>query len=218
MTRLPGSRRQLAPPKAVVDVARFTMGGIDLDPFSTSEVNRLVQAARFLDRTGGSPFTSDWVPGGSGRLFLAVHTGIDLSRRLALTAHHGYRSGHIKEAVLWFGCNEIITHCPWLWDFPVCLPFRRLAPCFWDDELERFTRVQPADWSAIVYLPVASPSERFHDSVARFHAAASPVGRIVFDQWSGEGRWEEPWRLSRKQLPEKEPSTEVTSFWQREDP
>lgn len=191
-------RRSLSPPKAVVDVARATMGGIDLDPYSTEEANRLVQAARYLDRDDDPEIVTGrhWSPAGSKRLFLGVHSNIGITRALLEKALAEYRGGHVTEAILWFNTNEALTHCPWLWDFPICLPFRRLAPCFWDDELEKFIRVQPASWSAIVYMPPASPPGLFARAIARFSAAAGPLGRVVVDQWSGEGIWEAAYRAA----------------------
>lgn len=190
--------RELTPPRAVIEVARAAMGAIDLDPWSTPEANRLVQAAQFLERSDDLAVATGrhWSPGGSRRLFLAVHSGIKLSRALANKVLTEYRGGHVREAILWFGCNEILTHCPWLWDFPICLPFKRLAPCFWDDELEEYFTVPPADWSAIVYLPPPHPSDAFQMGLARFHASTAHLGRIVLDERSGEGGWEEPHRIA----------------------
>jgi hypothetical protein len=183
----------LIPPVAVVEVARCTMGGIDLDPFSSSQGNHVVQAARFLEATDDLEVATgqDWSPSGRRRVLLAVPGGLRRLRALANKLLAEYRAGRITEAVLWSGSNELLVGCPWLWDFPICLPFRRLAPRFWDDELERAEPVLPADWSPIVYLPPASPTEAFRDGVARFHAAAAPIGRIVLDEWSGESRWRE---------------------------
>jgi len=184
-------RRELAPPPAVIEVARCAMGGIDLDPFSTPEINHIVQAARFLDRDPSLEVVTGrhWSPAGEQRLLLAVPSGLSLGRALANKLLQEYRAGHVKQAVLWLGSNEVLAACPWIWDFPICLPFRRLAPCYWDDELDKAIRVTPADWSPIVYLPLASPADQFHRSLARFHAAAAPLGRVVLDQWSGEVRW-----------------------------
>jgi hypothetical protein len=185
--------RQLIPPAAVIEVARSTMGGIDLDPYSDSEINHVVQAGRYLERTDDLEVATGrhWSPAGDKRVLLAVPNGLRRSRALANKLLAEYRAGHIRQAILWSGSNELLTGCPWIWDFPICLPFRRLAPRFWDDELERAERVLPADWSAIVYLPPAEPSAVFRAAVARFHAAAAPIGRIVLDEWSGESRWQE---------------------------
>jgi hypothetical protein len=185
--------RQLIPPAAVIEVARATMGGIDLDPYSDGEINHVVQAARYLERTDDLEVATGrhWSPAGAKRVLLAAPNGLRRSRALANKLLAEYRAGHIHQAILWSGSNELLTSCPWIWDFPVCLPFRRLAPQFWDDELERAERVLPADWSAIAYLPPPEPSATFRSAVARFHAAAAPIGRVVLDEWSGESRWQD---------------------------
>ena len=185
-------RRDLIPPQAAIDVARWTMGGIDLDPYSTSDVNRVVEAGRFHERSTMEIDQLDgwhWQPPDNGRLFLGVPSGLKVGRALASKAIESYRAGGVSQAVLWLGCNETLAACPWVWDFPICIPFRRLAPRWWDDELEKAIRVPPADWSAIIYLPPAAPAEAFSRSLGRFHAAAGPVGRVVLDQWSGENHW-----------------------------
>lgn len=176
------------------------MGGIDLDPYSTAEVNHVVQAARYLER---SPYIDiaavrHWSPAGEKRVFLGIPNGVPMGKALANKLLQDYRAGHVREAILWPGSNEVLTRCPWIWDFPVCIPFSRLAPQFWDDELEETVRVPPADWSPIVYLPIACPSSAFIASLARFHAAASHHGRIVYDQWSGESDWEACYQVSLK--------------------
>jgi hypothetical protein len=185
------ARKELAPPKAVIDIARYTMGGIDLDPYSNAEINHVVQAADYLERDHCMEIVTGrhWTPPLHGRLLLAVPSSKARGRAMANKALLGYRAGVIKQAILWFGANEVLSSCPWIWDFPVCIPFRRLPCTFWDDELEESVRVAPADWSAIVYLPTAAPSDVFHRSVARFHTSAAPIGRIVLDQWSGESNW-----------------------------
>jgi|688.fasta_scaffold305155_2 hypothetical protein len=188
----------LLPPAHVVEVARCTMGAIDLDPYSNAEINHVVQASRYLERDEDMAIATGrhWSPGGSKRALLAVPNGLRRGRALANKLLCEYRAGSINEAIFWSGSNEILASCPWLWDFPICLPFRRLAPRFWDDELEQTARVLPADWSAIVYLPPPSPSGAFREGLARFHAAASPYGRVVLDEWSGESRWQESYQVS----------------------
>lgn len=193
--------RELSPPQAVIEVARCTMGGVDLDPFSTPEVNHIVQAARFLDRDPSIEIAAGrhWSPTGGRRVLLAVPSKVALGRALANKLLQEYRGGHIRQAIFWPGSNELLTACPWIWDFPICLPFRRLAACFWDDELEKTIRVPPSDWTPIVYLPPATPSEDFAPALARFHAAAGVYGRVVFDEWSGENRWQNAYEaLMRK--------------------
>lgn len=176
------------------------MGGIDLDPYSTAEVNHVVQAARYLDRSPHIEIAAGrhWSPAGDKRVFLGIPSGVPLGKAMAKKLLNEYRAGHIREAIFWPGSNEVITRCPWIFDFPVCFPFSRLAPQFWDDELEKTIRVAPANWSPLIYLPVAWPSSACQASLSRFHTAASHHGRVVMDRWSGESHWRDSYRSSMK--------------------
>lgn len=183
---------ELAPPEDVVLAARSVMGAIDLDAFSTPDVNRSVQARQFYDRQADSLdsiLARPWKAPAQGRLLLAPPPTADATRRLLNKALREYRLGHVQEALLWVAHNETLVRCPWVWDFPVCLPFRRMRPCWWDDETERFRAVSPADWGAAVYLPPAVQAGAFATRTARFHVAFAPHGRIVFNQYSGEDDW-----------------------------
>jgi phage gp46-like protein len=199
----------LAPPLEVVEIARCTMGSIDLDPFSCSDVNRIVQAARYADRSvdpviasGRFQTQTSASVAANRRILLAVPSRLPMARALAERLLKLYRSGLVAQAVFWCGNSEILAACPWLWDFPICLPFRRLAPRYWDDEIEQPVRVSPAGWSPVVYLPPSSPAESFQKGLAAFSAAAGLYGRVVLDQWSGDNGW---WPDSYKALTGKQP-------------
>jgi hypothetical protein len=174
----------------VIDVARRTMGAIDLHIGSDSTAIRLSEASIQLDAEEVDLITQ--LPAaGKRRAMLAATGGTRRARLLAgslLRSYQTPRSG-VREAVIWCSGNEILARCPWLWDFPVCIPFRRLAPQFWDEELEEFARVAPSCWSPIVYLPPAWPPDEFTRGLARFHAAAGAFGRVVFDERSGDSPW-----------------------------
>ena len=175
------------------------MGSIDLDPWSTPERNHVIQAAAYLEQGDlESRIKQPWSTEPGKRVLLAIPSGLPLSRALANRTLELWKGNQISQAVLWFGTSEILAACPWLWDYPVCIPFLRLAPCFWDDELEETVRVSPGAWSPIIYLPPISrqPSGDplrdgldLRNGIARFHAATGVFGRIVLDRWNGEHRW-----------------------------
>ena len=194
MSRRP-DRCDLAPPTNIVLASRSVLGSIDLDPYSTKEINTLVQSAKIFDRNDGEDalhkiISQDWIVPGEGRVFVGPPTGLAPSRKLFNKTLREYRKGSVQQAILWVGHNETMIKCPWLWDFPCCMPFKRLRPSWWDDELETFRSISPSDWSAIFYLPPSSPPSQFQTMVARFHTAFSHIGRIVFNELSGEGDWE----------------------------
>lgn len=186
-------RCELAPPPEVITLARAVLGAIDLDPYSTPAINGLVGAARFHDRDSldfNALLAMDWDCPGEGRLFAGPPSGAGVTRRLLNKTLREYRAGRIQQALLWLAHNETLIRAPWLWDFPLCIPFRRLRPCFYDDELEQWRTVSPSDWSALLYLPPASPPVAFATALSRFCVAAAPLGRVVFDSSSGDDTWQ----------------------------
>lgn len=190
-----------APPQDVIQAAKAVMGAIDLDPFSTPHNNRLVSAARVyncehlhLDEI----CRRDWSCEGGQRLFLGTPTGARASRRLLNKALREYQSGRIKQAVLWVAMHESMIRHPWIWDFPVCIPFRRLRASWFDDEVDRWKPVNAATWSFAVYLPPANPNSLFMAQLSRFSVAFSPLGRIVFNEYSGDDDWVDSYRITTK--------------------
>jgi hypothetical protein len=182
----------LAPPQELILYARSVLGSIDLDPYSTPLINRLVVAAHIYDRDKehiDDVIARPWYATGDKRVFVGPPVGAAATRRLINKALREYRAGRINEAILWIGHNEALIRAPWIWDFPVCIPFRRLRPCYYDDDLDRFRPISPSDWSAIVYLPPPTSSVDFHAHLSRFHVAFSAMGRVVFNEYSGEDDW-----------------------------
>ena len=194
----PIRRVDLAPARDFVAAARMTMGGVDLDPYSNRLINQLVLARRFYDRDSESLesiLAKPWqVPDGR-RILVAPPVGAAETRGLIAKTLREYRKGHIEQACLLLSHNETVRTAPWIWDFPVCIPFRRLRPCYWDDELDNFRNISPSGWSLIVYLPPILEASRFHDHVGRFHQGFSHLGRIVFNEYSGEDSWREAYKL-----------------------
>lgn len=177
------------------------MGAIDLDPFSTPHNNQLVSAARIyncelihLDEI----CRREWTCEGEQRMFLSTPTGARDSRRLLNKALREYQMGRIKQAILWVAMHESMIRHPWFWDFPVCVPFRRLRASWYDDELDRWKPINAATWSFVVYLPPATPNTLFMTQLSRFSVAFAGIGRVVFNQFSGEDDWIDSYKLRTK--------------------
>jgi hypothetical protein len=196
----PGSRptwSAWAPPREVILMARAVLGQIDLDPCSLPMINRAVMAKRFYDRSLESfddIIAKDWAAPGDGRVFIAAPGTAAETRRLLNKTLREYQMGRIKEAIIWISQNENLIRCPWLWDYPICIPFRRLKPMFWDEDWGEFLDVSPSAWSAVVYLPPIASAVDFHAHLSRFHVSFSAFGRVMFNQFSGEGDWEEAYK------------------------
>lgn len=188
------TKASLIAPIEVVNMAKAVLGTIDLDPYSTTSGNLMTGAARYFDREVLSIddiIAQDWETSSGKRVFFGVppSSGIVTARRLLHKTLHGYRSGHISQAIMWIGTNEIITRSPWLWDFPICIPFRRLRPCYWDDEVELFRKITPSDWTFVIYMPPCDNPKEFARSLSQFHSCFTTFGRVVMNQYSGEDDW-----------------------------
>lgn len=191
-------KAELVPPEEALMVARSVMGAIDFDPWTTADTNQHVLAARIHDKRGGMAelLVRPWEVPNQGRVFLAATDNAKTSRPLLNKVHREYQMGRLSQAVIWLAHNETLTRAPWLWDFPVCLPFRRLRPRFYDDELEKLVPVAPSDWSVLIYLPPCSPPQLFAAALSRFHVSAATVGRIVLDEGSGRSDWPEGYKAA----------------------
>lgn len=192
-------RPTLIPPQEVITMSRAVLGGIDLDPCSNPTSNRLVMAARYLNRDVLSVddlLADDWHSNGEKRLFLGMPPsfGVAPARRMLHKLLREYRSGVIDQAIAWVGQNEVMTKTPWAWDFPICIPYRRLKPCYWDEEAGLFRKVMPADWNYIVYLPPCSTPNQFSRALSQFHVCFTAFGRVVMNQFSGEDDWTSAYR------------------------
>ena len=88
-------------------------------------------AAKFYDREKldlDTVLAKEWdvqVRKGFSSLQLMERSGLG---RLANKALREYRKGRIDQALLWISHNESLTKLPWMWEYPVCIPFRRLRP------------------------------------------------------------------------------------------
>lgn len=190
-------RLHLGPPPELVQAAKSVMGAIDFDPFSTRDLNRLVTAAHFIDRETHDLDTvvaMDWDLPGEKRALIAPPHGAEWTRRLANKTLREYRKGRVEQAVIWLANNEALTKLPWAWDFPVCIPFRRLRPSWYDDELETSRTVCPSSWSSVVYLPPVKAND-FHTKLSRFHNVFFPIGPVILDESSGQRNWEKAYEL-----------------------
>jgi hypothetical protein len=179
-------RVPLAPPAAIVSVARETMGGIDLDGYGDSVLSPMIGARQY--RLPEEPLV--WEPPGEGRVFASVlDGGMPTCRQLFKTLRAAWMRQDVKEAMVYTTNTEIIRHCPWIWDQPLmtCIPFRRQAPRFFCDELETLLNASPGSWGFLLYLPRESRSVSCR---ARFYGAAGRIGRVI-EVGAQPADWEE---------------------------
>ena len=133
---LPSSDDWYTPPP-VVEAARTVMGGIDLDPASCAEANRVVRATTWWDETD-SPLTRRWF----GRVWLNPPFG--LMSRFGETFRYQWESGHLTS-----GCMLVVFSpsnlADWVLDSAdsVCFLPRKLV--WWGPRAE--AAVEPTPWN-----------------------------------------------------------------------
>lgn len=183
-------------PPWMVEAARATMGGVDLDPASCVEANEVVGArqyfcAKALDFSWrfGRDLNLDLgstlgAPGVPSRVFLNPPGGKVGKRSSAVVWWEKlcdeYAAGNVEQAV--FVCFNLEVLCttqasprPCL-DFPIC--FFRQRPRFWPPGTPPELRGRsgsPKYPGCVVYIPSA---EGGADAAQRFRAAFSPIGAV----------------------------------------
>ena len=173
-------------PIEIIEAARETMGGIDLDPASTLSVNtHRVKAETYYGKKDGA-LSRHW----SGRVFLNPPGGLDIATRKSNAAvwwaklAEEYDAGRVTQAIFVGFTLEILATsqdaCIWLGDFPLCFPRARIA--FWTETAPgEFKRGgSPAHSNVIGYLhpafEVDAQGER--PGVMRFKRAFRGMGRV----------------------------------------
>jgi len=114
-------------PPDVVEAARRVMGGIDLDPASSEEANKIVRATKYFT-VNDDGLLHDW----HGRVFLNPPYGLDPDNHQSNTGLwtarllKEFRDGKVTEAVLLVAAGTDRTWFWQLWDFPICFFRKRL--------------------------------------------------------------------------------------------
>lgn len=139
-------------PSRYVEAAREVMGSIDLDPASCALANKTVQATKYFTIEDNG-LEQEWYghvwlnpPYGKtgGKSNLAAFT----SKLLA-----AYHDNHIKEAIMLLPTNTATSWFSPLWQFPICMPARRIRFNYSDGTLSTgasfstcFVYVGPYKW------------------------------------------------------------------------
>lgn len=180
-------------PAEIVNAARLTLGGIDLDPASCTLANEVVKAAAFYGPGGLAPdgLAEPWL----GRVFCnppggRAPDGMPTKSNAALwwmVLAEAWRTGEVEAAIFVGFTLEILRSAqgldvPQPLDFPLCVPSSRIKFDTIEDG-KRISSSQPTHANVIVFLPPtiegAKPEPRtvLEADVARFVDAFTPIGR-----------------------------------------
>ena len=172
-------------PPPIVEAARATMGGIDLDPASSERANRVVRAARFFTRREDG-MKQSWR---ADRVFLNPPGGVDednesRQRRWWFALSRAWANGFVEMAT--FVCFSVeLLQTTQAWpvpgpiplDFPLCFPASRVK--YWRVKRRAMAEGKaPPHASCIVFLPPRPPRDRVH-RIEAFAEAFAPHGRVL---------------------------------------
>lgn len=165
-------------PQAVVEAARSTMGGIDLDPATTASVNASrVRASRYFTQAEDG-LAQAW----SGRVWLNPPGG-RMGRKSAAAVWwdkltREWASGRVEQAVFLGFTLEILATSQdslvWVGELPLCVPRSRLEFLQASEDGTFLPGESPAHSNVIAFLPPV----RGDAAVDRFVAAFSQFGRV----------------------------------------
>jgi hypothetical protein len=87
--------------------------------------------------------------------------------------------------VFFSSASEILRASPVLWDYPVCIPFKRVKQL--RATTTGFEPVCPSTWNMIVYGPPVDGAINDVDKISLFYSTFRDVGRIIYNEYSGDG-------------------------------
>lgn len=178
-------------PGYIVEPARETLGGIDLDPASTDEANLLIQAEDYFTRDSDGLNGTWWgrvflnPPGGAFNKPQTIENpgkwGYTRSRQALwwLKLMIEYESARVDSAIFVGFSIEILQvaqqlKCDVPSNFPLCVPSERIPFDKWENN-ERVSQNQPGHANVIVLVTEDDMV------VERFKRAFRPVGEVFND-------------------------------------
>lgn len=165
-------------PVAIIEAARAVMGGIDLDPATTADVNAETVHAAHYYTAAHDGLGRPW----HGRVWLNPPGGLAPDRRSYAAVWwerltDAWFAGEIEQAIFLGFTLEILKTTQscrtWIGEVPLCFPSRRLAfLARTPDGLK--PQKSPGHANVIAYLP-----PRRDGAVDRFVQLFSPLGRVL---------------------------------------
>lgn len=155
------------------------MGSIDFDPTS-DPVQQVLVDATSVPTIEMNPLKEHW----HGNVWCSPKGAVRDSRTWLNKCINEYRNGYIKSFVYFASASELLRASPILWDYPVCIPFKRVKQLRAGPN--GFETVSPSTWNVIVYGPPLDHAITDIDKVGLFHNAFRDVGRVIFNEFAGD--------------------------------
>lgn len=170
----------LYPTPQLIERAREVMGSIDYDP-SSDPVQQVLVEATSVPAAEINPLDVHW----HGNVFVASKGAVRNSRIWFNKTISEYRNGYIDSFVFFTSASELLRASPVIWDYPVCIPFKRIKQL--KATSEGFEPICPSTWNVIVYGPPVDQVLSAIDRVQLFHDKFRDIGRVIVNEFAGDG-------------------------------
>ena len=156
------------------------MGSIDYDPTS-DPVQQVLVDSTSVPSIEVNPLQEHW----HGNVWVAPKGAVRNSRIWLNKTIDEYRNGYIKSFVYFTSASEIIRATPVIWDYPVCIPFKRVKQL--RATPNGFESVSPSTWNLLVYGPPVDQALSDIDKITLFYNTFRDVGRVIYNEYAGDG-------------------------------
>ena len=174
-----GLKLPLYPTPQLIDRARAVMGSIDFDPTSDPVQQVLVDAVS-VPTIEVNPLQEHW----HGNVWVAPKGAVRDNRIWLNKTISEYRNGYINSFVFFSSASELLRAAPVIWDYPVCIPFKRVKQL--RATANGFESVSPSTWNLIVYGPPVDQTLTDIDKVSLFYNTFRDVGRVIYSEFAGD--------------------------------
>lgn len=174
-----GLKLPLYPTPQLIERARKVMGTIDYDPTSDPIQQVLVEATS-VPSIETNPLQEHW----HGNVWVSPKGAVRNSRIWLSKTINEYRNGHINSFVFFTSASEILRASPTLWDYPVCIPFKRVKQL--RATATGFESVCPSTWNFLVYGPPLEGALNDIDKISLFYSTFRDIGRVIYNEYSGD--------------------------------
>ena len=174
-----GLKLPLYPTPQLIERARQVMGSIDFDPTS-DPVQQVLVDATSVPSLESNPLKEHW----HGNVWVAPKGAVRNTRVWLNKTINEYRNNYINSFVFFTSASEIIRATPVIWDYPVCIPFRRVKQL--RATSKGFESVCPSTWNVLIYGPPLDAAISDIDKVTLFYNSFRDIGRVIYNEYAGD--------------------------------
>jgi len=174
-----GLKLPLYPTPQLIERAREVMGSIDFDPTS-DPVQQVLVDATAVPSIEVNCLKEHW----HGNVWVSPKGAVRDCRLWLNKTINEYRNGYINSFVFFCSASELLRAAPVIWDYPVCIPFKRVKQL--RATSNGFESVSPSTWNLLIYGPPLDQTLNDIDKVTLFYNKFRDVGRIIYNEYAGD--------------------------------